>query len=79
MTEEEIRQRFGELGVWQRGDRRAPHKPLLLLYTLGRYQRGSPRHGRPVRLPREEVEHPRLEYVRWQREEVFQGPGMAVS
>jgi putative restriction endonuclease len=43
MTAEEIRQRFEELGVWRRGDRRAPHKPLLLLYMLGRYQRGASR------------------------------------
>ena len=31
------------LSVWSRGDERAPHKPLLLLYALARIQRGEPR------------------------------------
>ncbi|MGI6616265.1 MAG: phosphorothioated DNA-binding restriction endonuclease [Dethiobacteria bacterium] len=29
--------------TWQRNDVRAPHKPLLLLYALGRLARGEPR------------------------------------
>jgi putative restriction endonuclease len=29
--------------VWKQGDQRAPNKPLLLLYALGRVQRGEPR------------------------------------
>jgi predicted restriction endonuclease len=28
------------LSVWKQGDQRAPHKPLLVLYALGRWQRG---------------------------------------
>ena len=32
----EIRERFRKLKVWQRGDQRAPHKPLLLLLALAR-------------------------------------------
>jgi putative restriction endonuclease len=36
-------QRVTSLKQWQRGGERAPHKPLLLLYALGRLQRtGSP-------------------------------------
>jgi len=31
------------LRTWKRGERRAPHKPLLLLYALGRLQRGEAR------------------------------------
>jgi putative restriction endonuclease len=31
---------FDELMVWKKGDQRAPHKPLLILYALGRWQRG---------------------------------------
>ena len=33
---------FDDLTVWSSGDQRAPHKPLLVLYALGRYQRGGP-------------------------------------
>ncbi len=32
---------FGGLTVWGRGDQRAPHKPLLILYALGCWQRGE--------------------------------------
>lgn len=39
----EVRRRVRSLNVWKRGDERAPHKPLLLLYALGRLQRGEPR------------------------------------
>jgi len=35
-----ILNRFDQLAVWKRGDQRAPHKPLLVLYALGRWQRG---------------------------------------
>ncbi|MCU0712568.1 MAG: HNH endonuclease [Pirellula sp.] len=35
--------KFRNLKVWQRGDERAPHKPLLLLLALGRYAAGSNR------------------------------------
>jgi len=42
-TADEIRHRFQQLNVWKRGDQRAPHKPLLVLYALGRLQRGDPR------------------------------------
>jgi putative restriction endonuclease len=33
---------FDELTVCQSGDQRAPHKPPLVLYALGRYQPGQP-------------------------------------
>lgn len=33
--------RIDELNVWRSGDQRAPHKPLLLLYALGRLSRGE--------------------------------------
>lgn len=38
-----IRTRFHDLGVWERDGVRAPYKPLLLLYALGRYALGSSR------------------------------------
>lgn len=34
---------FATLSTWKRGDRRAPHKPLLVLLALGEWQRGN--HG----------------------------------
>jgi putative restriction endonuclease len=34
-------ERFAKVGVWSRGDERAPHKPLLILYALGRWARGD--------------------------------------
>jgi putative restriction endonuclease len=33
--------RFEELNIWRQGDQRAPHKPLLILYALGRWQEGK--------------------------------------
>jgi len=39
----EVLERFRKLKVWQRGDERAPHKPLLLLLALGRYVDGADR------------------------------------
>ena len=41
MKREEVLDLFRNLKVWKKGDRRAPHKPLLLLYMLGRLQRGE--------------------------------------
>jgi putative restriction endonuclease len=40
MDSEAILKRFDELRIWKQGDQRAPHKPLLVLYALGRWQRG---------------------------------------
>lgn len=33
--------RFNSLGTWVRGDQRAPHKPLLVLLALARWQQGQ--------------------------------------
>ncbi len=41
MSNTEIRRRFRELNVWRRGGIRAPHKPLLLLFALGRLSQGQ--------------------------------------
>ena len=36
MSPDELKQQIRQITVWKRGDQRAPHKPLLLLYALGR-------------------------------------------
>ena len=41
MTPDEILKAFDNIRVWQRGDRRAPHKPLLILMALGSLARGE--------------------------------------
>ena len=39
MTREEIIQKFKSLKVWKRGNKVAPHKPLLVLYAIGKLRR----------------------------------------
>ena len=41
MTAEELVERFSEIEPWRRGEQRAPHKPLLVLLALARWQRGN--------------------------------------
>ena len=41
LTYSELSTRFSELRQAVIGDRRAPHKPLLVLLMLGRYQQGN--------------------------------------
>src|SRR6516164_5650469 len=41
LTFAELSDRFSSLRQAPLGDRRAPHKPLLILLMLGRYQRGN--------------------------------------
>jgi hypothetical protein len=44
MTTETILSKFDDLNTWKQGDQRAPHKPLLVLYALGRWQQGKRGH-----------------------------------
>jgi putative restriction endonuclease len=39
MNREDIKELFEKITVWKRGGQRAPHKPLLALYALGRCYR----------------------------------------
>lgn len=41
MTRDEIIQAFDRMRVWQRGDQRAVHKPLLVLFALAKVSAGS--------------------------------------
>ena len=43
MIEQELKKLVEQIRMWQRGGERAPHKPLLILYALGRLARGEPR------------------------------------
>ncbi len=43
LSGQEFIKRFAGIRVWKRGDRRAPHKPLLILFMLGRVQRKESR------------------------------------
>ncbi len=43
MDREEIARKFETLRVWRRGDERAPHKPLLILYAIGKLLREEKR------------------------------------
>jgi putative restriction endonuclease len=41
MHRNSVLHQFDKLNVWSRGDKRAPHKPLLVLYALARWSRGE--------------------------------------
>ena len=43
MEREQIIQKFQNLNVWKRKGERAPHKPLLALYAIGKLLRGEDR------------------------------------
>jgi putative restriction endonuclease len=43
LSQQELLNRFLGIRIWKRGDQRAPHKPLLILFMLGRVQRKEPR------------------------------------
>lgn len=41
MSKQDVLANFDSLNVWKRGGQRAPHKPLLVLYALGKWQQGE--------------------------------------
>ena len=41
MRKENLIDLFRNISVWKQGDKRAPHKPLLILYLLGRILKGE--------------------------------------
>ena len=43
MDRESVVQKFENLRLWKRGDQRAPHKPLLVLYAIGKLLQGEDR------------------------------------
>ncbi len=38
-----LQQAIANIKIWHKGEQRAPHKPLLLLYVLAGYLNGHPR------------------------------------
>lgn len=42
-TNKTLETEISNLTIWRKGDQRAPHKPLLLLYVLAEYQKGHAR------------------------------------
>ena len=38
---ESVLEKLGELRIWKKGGKNAPHKPLLLLYALGQFSQGK--------------------------------------
>lgn len=82
MNSTAVLNRFEKINVWKKGDQRAPHKPLLILYALGRWQRGRAevtfkdaepelrlllqRFGRPRK-----SDHPEQPFWRLQRNRVW--------
>ncbi|HCD8889282.1 TPA: HNH endonuclease, partial [Enterobacter hormaechei] len=38
-----LEQAIADITIWHKGEQRAPHKPLLLLYVLANYQQGHAR------------------------------------
>ncbi len=43
MRPEELKEKIQNLRTWKQEGVRAPHRPLLLLYSLGRLARNEPR------------------------------------
>ena len=43
MNDESLLERFSQLRIWRARGRRAPHKPLLVIWAIGRCLRGEPR------------------------------------
>ncbi|TRZ40098.1 restriction endonuclease [Niallia circulans] len=43
MNADELKTKIQKLSIWKKGDQRAPHKPLLILYALGQMQAQSDR------------------------------------
>jgi putative restriction endonuclease len=82
MGSDTVLPRFDDLTVWRQGDQRAPHKPLLVLYALGRWQCGvaevTYREAEPERTallrefgPPRKSDHPEQPFWRLQRDGVW--------
>lgn len=87
MVGRDITRKFESLRMWQRGDERAPHKPLLVLYAIGKLLRGENRLlpyaevdkklGDLLREfgPKRKVQKPEQPFWRLQNDGVWEIPG----
>ena len=93
MTPTEIKKKFDAITVWTRGGERAPLKPLLALYAIGRALRGEPRMVEYAQVdrdigrllvefgPRRQSYHPEYPFWRLQNDrlwELSQTEGLSV-
>lgn len=54
----QLKQKITDITIWKKGDQRAPHKPLLLLYVLSQYKQGHERlfnYGAEIEAPLREL------------------------
>ena len=85
MTRQRLLKALERLNVWKRGGDRAPHKPLLLLWTLGRIRQGASRLAsyehdaeKPLRKlltdfgPRRKVLHPENPFWHLQTDDLWE-------
>lgn len=85
-SRDDLRDAVRAIRTWVRSDQRAPHKPLLLLFALGRVQRGEDRLVRfvdaeaPIRRllaefgPSRDSLHPEYPFWRLQRDGLWEVP-----
>ncbi len=84
-----LKERLLDLRVWHRKGQRAPHKPLLVLWAMGRCLRGEPRLGSYEETatalrkllqqfgPPSKTVHPEHPFWRLRNDKVWQVPGEA--
>ena len=87
LSEQDLLALIERIRPWKRGDKRAPHKPLLLLMALGRLQRGEGRlvafsevEADLLRLlkkygPSRQSYHPEYPFWRLQNDRLWEVPG----
>ncbi len=54
-SDKTLKQAISNITIWRKGEQRAPHKPLLLLYVLSHYRQG---HGRLFNYASENLSSP---------------------
>jgi len=84
MDKTTIKEKFSILTVWKRGGERAPHKPLLVLYALGRLLRDKKRFIRYEEIddevgkllkdfgPERKSHHPEYPFWRLQKDQIWE-------